>query len=89
MITIHRKLISAVHGYHKLQLPVGAKILSVGVQGTGSIPIFVQVEDSEKTMQNFDIYVSMTNLRCAAEEATYLGTCALDQMQSAHIFMLS
>lgn len=86
MKTIHKKLIPSQHGYHLMVLPVGSKILSVGSSGAGgSVPIYVQLENTETDMRQIEVFVASTNLMCP-ENGTYIGTCTLDAQSACHVF---
>lgn len=88
MKTIHKKLIPATHGYHTIILPVGSELLSVGATGSnGMVPIYVKVENLESSNSQVQIFIAMTNLRCA-DSGEFLGTCTLDS-QAAHVFTLA
>lgn len=87
MITIHKKIVPAQHGYHQLILPAGAKVISVGSSGAGSIPVYVKLENTETVIQRVNIFVCLTNLKCAEEEnAMFIGTCQIDAQNAAHVF---
>lgn len=90
MRTVQKKIIQAVHGFAKVRVPAKYTILNVGATlSQGGIPVFVELDNTDQLEVFMNLFVAMTNKQVPDGDKSFLGTCEIDSMASAHVYILS